>query len=155
MFRVAKLRQDAVVPVRAEPGSAGMDLTTVEDVVVPPRGQAVAPTGLAFELPTDVYARIAPRSGLAVKCRIHVMAGVVDSSYRGEVRIVLANLGDEEVRLEKGARVAQMILERILVADPVEVEPAELGETERGSGGFGSTGGGGGSPKPPSHQSCE
>lgn len=141
MFRVAKLHPDAVVPKRADPGSAGLDLVTVEDVIVPPRGQAVAPTGLVFELPTDVYARIAPRSGLALKCRIHVMAGVVDSSYRGEVRVVLANLGDEEVRLEKGARIAQAVLERILVVDPVEVEPNELGETERGAGGFGSTGG--------------
>ena len=144
MFRVAKLRPDAAVPRRAEPGSAGLDLVTVEDVVVPPRGQAVAPTGLAFELPADVYARIAPRSGLALKSRIHVMAGVVDSSYRGEVRVLLANLGDEEVRLAKGARVAQAVLERILLAEPVEVAPEELAGTERGAGGFGSTGVAGG-----------
>lgn len=139
-LRVAKLHCDAVIPVRAEPGSAGMDLVSIEDVIIPAGGRTVVRTGLAFEFPRDVYARIAPRSGLAVKWGIHVLAGVVDSSYRGEVKVGLANLGDTEVVLEKGSRVAQVIMERIVVADAVEVEYNELGVSDRGVGGFGSSG---------------
>lgn len=141
-FRVAKLHPDASLPTRADAGSAGLDICSVEEVVVPARGQATVRTGLAFEVPHSppMYARIAPRSGLALKNRIHVMAGVVDSSYRGEVAVILANLGDEDVRLEKGARIAQVVMERIEIIEPVEVPYADLGRTYRGQRGFGSTG---------------
>lgn len=140
MFRVAKLHPDAQVPVRADQGSAGLDLCTVEDVVIEGGEQAAVPTGLAIDIPSDVYGRIAPRSGLALKSRIHVMAGVVDSGYRGEIRVILANLGQKPVAFKKGDRIAQLILEKISILEPCEVPFEELSKTERGEGGFGSTG---------------
>lgn len=140
MFKVAKLHPDALIPHRADTGSAGYDLTTVETLTIPPGEQALVPTGLAIEIPYDSYARIAPRSGLAVKHKLHVMAGVIDSSYRGEVRVVLANMSHSPVTFHKGDRIAQLILEKIYLIEPREVLPGELGQTDRGEGGFGSTG---------------
>jgi len=140
MFKVAKLHPDAQVPKRADKGSAGLDICTVQDVSVSPGDIAIAPTGLAIEIDQDVYARIAPRSGLAVKNQIHVMAGVVDSSYRGEIKVVLSNLGKKKVEFKKGDRIAQIILEKISICEPCEVELDDLNESERGVGGFGSSG---------------
>lgn len=140
MFKIAKLHPDAKIPNRADKGSAGLDICTVQDVNVPPGDIAIAPTGIAIEINREVYARIAPRSGLAVKNKIHVMAGVVDSSYRGEIKVVLSNLGKEPVTFKKGDRVAQIILEKISMVEPREVDLQELNESERGVGGFGSTG---------------
>lgn len=93
---------------------------------------------LAIAIPEGTYARIAPRSGLAVKNFIDVGAGVVDYDYRGNVGVVLFNHGDEDFSIRRGDRVAQLILEKISMAEIIEVE--ELADTERGTGGFGSTG---------------
>lgn len=140
MFKIAKLHPDAQIPKRADKGSAGLDICTVQDVTVQPGDIAIAPTGLAIEINREVYARIAPRSGLAVKNKIHVMAGVVDSSYRGEIKVVLSNLGKEPVTFSKGDRVAQIILEKISMVEPREVDLEDLKVSERGTAGFGSTG---------------
>ena len=103
-------------------------------------GRCIVGTGISLEIPEHVYARIAPRSGLAVKHGIDVLAGVVDSDYRGEVRVVLINHGDEPFVVRPGDRIAQILFELIASPPPVLQVTYALGATERGAGGFGSTG---------------
>ena len=124
------------MPVRGSEGAAGFDLASAYDLVIPAGGKGIVKTDLALAIPERTYARIAPRSGLAVKKFINVGAGVVDYDYRGNVGVVLFNHGGEDFEVKRGDRVAQLILERICMAPCVEVE--ELSETDRGAGGFGS-----------------
>jgi dUTP pyrophosphatase len=116
----------------------GFDLASAYDTIVPARNKAIVKTDLAIAIPYGTYARIAPRSGLAVKNFIDTGAGVVDYDYRGNVGVVLFNHADSDFLVKRGDRVAQLILEKISMADCMEVE--ELAATERGEGGFGSTG---------------
>ena len=120
--------------------SAGMDLyaNINEEILLKPMQRALIKTGLFIALPDNYEAQIRPRSGLAYKKFIDVLAGVVDYDYRGNVGVILANFGDEDFEVKKGDRIAQMILERITTPECVEVEDLEA--TERGAGGFGSTG---------------
>jgi len=138
VLQVKKLSDNAIIPTRGSPYSAGYDLSSAEHTVIKAGGKGIVKTDLSVACPEGTYARIAPRSGLAVKKFIDVGAGVVDADYRGPVGVVLFNFGDEDFVVEKGDRVAQLILEKISMADAVEVE--ELADTERGAGGFGSTG---------------
>ena len=138
VMQVKKLVDFATMPVRGSKFAAGFDLASAYDTVVPARGKAIVKTGLAIAIPENTYARIAPRSGLAVKKFIDTGAGVVDYDYRGEVGVVLFNHAEEDFEVKKGDRIAQLILERISMAEAVEA--TELFDTERGAGGFGSTG---------------
>lgn len=125
--------------VRANPTDAGMDLLASEDKVIPPLSRAVVSTGISMEIPEGYYGKIAPRSGLALKYGIDVLAGVVDSPYRGEIRVILFNTDKEETfNIRQGDKIAQIIIEKHYNFDFVEVD--ELSHTERGAGGFGSTG---------------
>ena len=135
---VKKLSENATLPVRGSAGAAGYDLASAEDTVIPARGKGIVKTDLSIAAPPGTYARIAPRSGLAVKKFIDTGAGVVDEDYRGAVGVVLFNHSDEDFEVKKGDRVAQMILERIMTPEVVEVE--SLDDTTRGAGGYGSTG---------------
>lgn len=135
---IKRLSDNATIPTRGSPLSAGYDLYAAEPTVVKARGKGIVKTGLAIKCPEMTYGRIAPRSGLAWKKHIDVGAGVIDADYRGEVGVVLFNHGDQDLEVAKGDRVAQLILEKILMAPIKEVH--ELDETERGAGGFGSTG---------------
>jgi dUTP pyrophosphatase len=137
-FQVKKLTELATLPIRGSEHAAGFDLASAYDVVIPAHGKGLVKTDLAIAIPEFTYARIAPRSGLAVKKFIDTGAGVVDYDYRGNVGVVLFNHGDEDFEVKKGDRVAQLILERISMAGCEEVD--ELSATERGIGGFGSTG---------------
>ena len=137
-MQVKKLTEDAILPVRGSPYSAGFDLASNVDTVIKAGGKGIVKTGLSICPPHMTYGRIAPRSGLAVKHFIDVGAGVVDEDYRGEVGVVLFNFGDKDFQVKKGDRVAQLVLERISLADVVEV--TELSDTVRGTGGYGSTG---------------
>ena len=137
-LRVVLLDPRAVVPARGSPGAAGYDLSSLDGGVVPARGRLCVPTGLGIAVPQGTYGRIAPRSGLAAKHSIHVGAGVVDEDYRGEVKVLLFNLSDVDFEIKAGDRVAQLVLERVATPD-VEVV-VSLEDTERGEGGFGSTG---------------
>nr|3SO2_A Chain A, Chlorella dUTPase [Chlorella variabilis] len=137
-LRVHLLNEHAVLPKRGSAGAAGFDLASCEDTEVPARGRAVVKTGLQIAIPPGTYARVAPRSGLAVKHFIDTGAGVVDEDYRGEVGVVLFNHGETPFQVRRGDRVAQLILERIATPEVVEVE--SLDETTRGTGGYGSTG---------------
>jgi dUTP pyrophosphatase len=116
----------------------GYDLASAVDTVVPAKGKAIVKTDLAIAIPENTYARIAPRSGLAVKHFIDVGAGVVDYDYRGNVGVVLFNHSDVDFTVRQSDRIAQLILEKISMVPVEEVE--ELPSTERGEGGFGSTG---------------
>lgn len=125
--------------VRANPTDAGMDLLASEDRTIPPLSRVIVGTGIFMEIPDGYYGRIAPRSGLAHKYGIDVLAGVVDSSYRGEIRVILYNTDkDESFQVRSGDKIAQMIIEKHYNFQFVEVD--ELSDTTRGSGGFGSTG---------------
>jgi dUTP pyrophosphatase len=136
---VKKLSYDAILPTRGSDGSVGYDLYSSVDAVVPCQsGNVLVGTGIALSLPNDVYGRVAPRSGLAVKHCIDVGAGVIDPDYTGEVKVVLFNHGDKDFEVKKGDRIAQLILERC--ETPMVKEIGLLEETLRGSGGFGSTG---------------
>ena len=134
--------EDLPLPRYMSAGASGMDLyAAVEgDIVIQPGQVGLVPTGLHIALPPGYEAQVRPRSGLALKQRISVLnaPGTVDSDYRAEVRVILANLGDEPFTVQRGMRIAQMIISRVERAEIIEVE--ELDETQRQFGGFGSTG---------------
>jgi dUTP pyrophosphatase len=138
VLRVQKLSAHAVPPARATAGAAGYDLCAAYDGTVPARGRALLKTDVAVAVPAGTYGRVAPRSGLALKQGIDVGAGVIDEDYRGNVGVILFNHSDADFAVKAGDRIAQLVLERIAVA---EVEVCEaLDDTARGAGGFGSTG---------------
>lgn len=137
-LQVQKLSENAILPTRGSPFSAGFDLSAAAPTVIKAGGKGVVSTDLSIACPEGTYARIAPRSGLAVKKFIDVGAGVVDADYRGAVGVVLFNFGEEDFVVEKGDRIAQLILEKVSMVEAVEVET--LSDTQRGEGGFGSTG---------------
>ena len=139
-LRVRLLRPGAAAPKRASDGAAGYDvhLCADEPLRIAPGGWTVAPTGIAIAIPPGTYARVAPRSGLAVRHALGVGAGVVDEDYRGEVGVVLINHGDQPIALDPGSRIAQIVLERIATPSVYVVD--DLDATARGDGGFGSTG---------------
>lgn len=134
--------RDLPLPQYATTGSAGMDLSAAveRDLVIEPGQRAMVPTGIAIELPEGFEAQVRPRSGLAVKNGITVLntPGTVDSDYRGEINVVLINLGDTPFVVTRGMRIAQMIIARHERA--VLVESETLSETVRGASGHGSTG---------------
>jgi len=138
-LKVKRINADAKLPTRGSEGAAGYDLQSVESCVILPSKRAVVATGISIELPIGVYGRIAPRSGLAVKNGIQVGAGVVDADYRGEVKVVLFNHDDtKQYVIKPGDRIAQLVLERC--ETPSVEEIFDISDTQRGEGGFGSTG---------------
>jgi len=134
--------QDLPLPSYATAQSAGMDLLAAIDdpISLAPGKRAMVPSGLAMALPAGFEAQVRPRSGLAAKHGITVLntPGTIDADYRGEVKVILINLGDEEFVINRGERIAQVIIAPVTQAQWVEKE--ELTETARGDGGFGSTG---------------
>ncbi|GMM44086.1 bifunctional dITP/dUTP diphosphatase [Pichia kluyveri] len=142
-FPVRLLTADATAPTRGSPLSAGYDVYASENTTVPANGRVLVSTGLAVVCPENTYARVAPRSGLAVKAGISTGAGVVDADYRGEVKVLLFNHSNVDFTVNKGDRIAQLILERIVTPDVVVLDDKQwenVCNTERGAGGFGSTG---------------
>lgn len=135
---VKKLRPDAKLPTRGSEGAAGYDLYAVESGLIPPNKSAMVGTGLAMTVPEDCYGRIAPRSGLAVKHSIGILAGVADRDYTAEYKVVMFNHGESSYEYSRGDRIAQLVIEKI--STPPVVEVVELFESVRGKGGFGSTG---------------
>ena len=138
ILKVQKLANNAALPKRSTVGAVGYDLCASQDCIIPAKGKGLVKTGLSLTFPTGLYARIAPRSGLALKKFIDVGAGVVDADYRGEVGVVLFNHGDHDFEVKMGDRIAQLILEKISTPEVEEVSGLE--GTVRGSSGFGSTG---------------
>ena len=130
------------LPQYATPQSAGVDLRadTREDIVLPPLGRAMVPTGLYLEIPAGYEAQVRPRSGLAAKKGVTVLnsPGTIDADYRGEVRVILVNLSSDPFTIVPGERIAQMVFARHEQVEWEEVDTLE--DSERGAGGFGSTG---------------
>ncbi|MEL7446101.1 MAG: dUTP diphosphatase [Pseudomonadota bacterium] len=129
------------LPRYATEGAAGMDVLSAEDVAIAPRARHAVATGLAMAIPPGYEIQVRPRSGLALKHGITVpnTPGTIDSDYRGELKVIMINHGDEPFRIARGDRVAQLVLAPVTQAAWAEVD--ELDETDRGAGGFGSTGG--------------
>lgn len=139
MIEVKRIGEHALpLPSHASYGAAGADLMASVPERIMPGQLAVIPTGFAWAIPDGYVGMIRPRSGLAAKHGIDVLAGVVDSDYRGEVKVVLINHGDRPVVFHKGDRIAQMVIQPVIMSEIEEV--SELDDTERGAGGFGSTG---------------
>jgi dUTP pyrophosphatase len=140
-LRVTRLTGDARLPARAHPGDAGLDLHAAESARLGPGERASVGTGIALEVPEGHAGLVLPRSGLAARHGLALVnaPGLIDSGYRGEVRILLLNTDrSESFEIEPGDRIAQLVIAPIAVAEPVEV--AELAESARGGGGFGSSG---------------
>ena len=134
---IKKNNEEATIPPQATEGDAGYDLYSLEEVTLAPMTRTVVKTGISIAIPMGFYGRVAPRSGLAVKKGLDVLAGVVDAGYRGDVGVVLINLSSENVTLEKQSKVAQLIIEKCHDVDWMETN--DLSESERGDGGYGSS----------------
>ena len=143
ILKIKKLNENAVIPEMATSGSAGMDLRAciTEDIIINHGQRALISTGLAIALESNAYvAYIYARSGLAVKSGITLAncVGVIDSDYRGELKVGLVNISDKPFTVSNGERIAQLVIAPVIVPEILEVD--ELDETERAAGGFGSTG---------------
>jgi|SRR5262252_9630672 len=139
--RIKRLRPDAQIPSYAHgpDEDAGLDLRAIESTLLPPGVPRLVPTGLSIEVPPSYEAQIRPRSGLALRHAITLpnAPATIDPGYRGEIKIILLNLGPQDYTIEKGDRIAQLVIARY---EPVEWVEGELSETVRGDGGFGSSG---------------
>lgn len=135
-----RVHPDAVLPAYAHPSDAGMDICSIDTLVIPVGKRALVKTGLVINLPPLYEAQVRPRSGLALKRGVTVLntPGTIDSGYRGEIGVILINLGDEPFEVKTGDRIAQLVIAP--VTQPAIIEATEIDETDRGAGGFGSTG---------------
>jgi len=138
-IKIKKFNSQARLPEYAHPGDAGMDLFSVEDFVLKPRERRICQTGIGMAIPEGFVGLIWDKSGVASKGGIKIMGGVIDSGYQGEVGVILQNLSQEEYNIKSGDKIAQMLIQKVESPEIEEVEGFEE-ETERGEGGFGSTG---------------
>lgn len=144
-LRIVRLRPDAILPRYASDGAAGLDLSAAidEPLTVAPLGRVRVPTGLVIGLPAGHEGQVRPRSGLAARLGLTVLnaPGTIDEDYRGELQVLLVNLGSEPATIAPGERIAQLVVAPVTrVRVEVRQDVTELGATERGAGGFGSTG---------------
>lgn len=135
---IQKINPDAKLPSLAYQGDAGIDLYSVEEVIIPSMENKAISTGIKIAIPDGYAGFVWDKSGLALNSKIKTMAGVIDSGYRGEVKVVLFNLSKNEYKVEKGAKIAQLVIMPIINYELEEVE--QLEETHRGEKGFGSSG---------------
>lgn len=138
-LKVRKVSKHAILPKKSTPGSAGFDLYSIETKSLYPGHSHLYDTGLEMAIPEGYYGRIAPRSGLAFRHGIDVLGGVIDSDYRGVIKVILVNHGASLAKINQGDRIAQLILEKY-ASDAIIEEVTGLSTTTRGEGGFGSTG---------------
>jgi dUTP pyrophosphatase len=136
-IRIKKIHQNAKVPAYAHAGDAGLDLFSCVDMVIEPGETMPVPTGIRMAIPAGYVGLVWDKSGLSIK-GVHRLAGVVDAGYRGEVRVVMVNLGRDPFIVKAGMKIAQMLIQP--VEAPTIVEADDLDDTSRGEGGFGSTG---------------
>lgn len=139
-LKVERIHKNAILPNSAHAGDAGLDLYSVEEIIITPGESALIKTGIKIELPKQTEAQVRPRSGLALKFGITVLntPGTIDEGYRGEVGVILINHSKNSFTVEKGMKIAQMVVKPIWKVEVIEVK--ELSSTERAEGGFGSTG---------------
>jgi len=140
ILKVKKLTDSAIAPNHSHPGDAGLDLYSAESVVLQPRAIGLIKTGIAIELPKGTEAQVRPRSGLALKNGLTVLnsPGTIDEGYRGEVGVILINHSEQPFVVNSGMKIAQLVIKPVFSVEVLEV--AELSNTARGAGGFGSTG---------------
>ena len=136
-LKVRKVQPQARLPVYQHPGDAGLDLFSVAEVVLAPGELAAVPTGIQLAIPDGCVGLIWDKSGISLH-GVHRLAGVVDAGYRGEVKVVMINLGREPFAVKPGMKIAQLLIQPVVAAEVVETD--DLDETSRGQGGFGSTG---------------
>ena len=137
-IKIKKLHPSAILPSYAHEGDAGMDLYAIEDTIIPVGKRVLIPIGFAMEFPAEYVGLVWDKSGLSNNHGIKTLGGVLDSSYRGEIKIGLVNLGTGVHKINKGDKIAQMLIQKVERAEIKEV--TELSDTTRGQGGFGSTG---------------
>lgn len=139
-LKIKKISKDAIIPSYAHAGDAGLDLFSIEQKLLYPGGSALIKTGIKIELPEGTEAQIRPRSGLALKNCITVLnsPGTIDEGYRGEIGVILINHGNHTFLVEKGMKIAQMVIQKVEKVEVLEVQ--DLSDTSRSEGGFGSTG---------------
>jgi len=146
MFKFSKKNPEAIIPTKVHPNDAGFDISSIEDIIIASKEQYCVPTGIAMTFPNDCYCRIAPRSGLAFKYGIDVLAGVIDYEYLDEIKVILINHGKNDFIIKKGDRIAQLIFEKIYTPQNIEEVTYEdlinesLNKNSRGIKGFGSSG---------------
>jgi dUTP pyrophosphatase len=138
MIAIKKLHPDAKLPEYAHPDDAGMDFYASESITLQPNERTAVPTGIALAIPSGFVGLLWDKSGMAVKHGLKTMAGVIDAGYRGEIKIILHNLSNQPYTFERGTKVAQMLIQPVHQKRLIEVE--DLDSTNRGTGGFGSTG---------------
>lgn len=140
ILRFKRIHPDAILPAYAHPSDAGMDVRSIEDLVIAPGKRALVHTGLVMQLPPRYEAQVRPRSGLALKQGVTVLnaPGTIDSGYRGEIGVVLINLGETAFKVVKGDKIAQIVIAPVTQAQIEECDVVDA--TDRGEGGFGSTG---------------
>ena len=137
-IKIQKINPEIKIPSYAHTGDAGMDLYAAENVNIKPGERKVVATGMKMEIPSGYVGLIWDKSGLASKNGLKIMGGVIDATYRGEAGVVIVNLSDQEYRVEKNNKIAQMLIQKVASAEIEEVENLE--NTSRGDGGFGSSG---------------
>lgn len=137
-LKIKKLNNEAVIPNYAHQNDAGFDLYSTETIEIASMSRVQVPTGIAIEIPDDYVGLVWDKSGLSHKNGLKTLGGVIDAGYRGEVKVGIINLGNEKYILEKGHKIAQMIIQKIEFCEIEIVE--ELSDSLRGEGGFGSTG---------------
>ncbi len=137
-IKIKRLHKDAKLPTYAHPGDVGMDLYSLEDYELKPGERKIFPVGFALEFDNNFAAIIKDKSSLPKNAGLHTMGGVFDSGYRGEYNVNLINLGDEPYKIEKGDKIAQLVIYPVAIAELEEVK--ELNDSSRGTGCFGSTG---------------
>ena len=136
-LQIKRLDKSIEIPRYAHEGDAGFDIRASRDVLIKGGEKVIIPTALSMAVPEGYVGLIWDRSGLSAKNSLHCLAGVLDSHYRGEIKVVMVNLGKDEFQIEKGMRIAQMLIQPVVQVNLKEVD--DLGETERGDG-FGSSG---------------
>lgn len=140
ILKVKLIHKDAVLPFRANPGDAGLDLFAAEEKLIKPGEAELISTGIIIELPVGTEAQVRPRSGLALKHSVTVLnsPGTIDEGYRGEIKVILINHGKEEFQVEKQMRIAQLVIAPVTKVHITQVD--EVSDTKRGAEGFGSSG---------------
>lgn len=139
-IQIVKSNPDAVIPTYAHDGDAGMDVYAPSEVTIPAGETVIVPTGLKVAIPIGYEIQVRSRSGMAAKTKLRIANGVgtIDSNYRGEIGVIFDNIGSEDYTINKGDRIAQLVLNEVPIANFIEVD--ELDDTNRGEGGFGSSG---------------
>ena len=138
-IKIQKISNDAIIPRYAHDTDTGMDIYSTEEIVILPNHRCLVPTGIKVEIPKGYEIQIRPKSGLAIKHGITILntPGTIDSGYRGEIKVIVINHSSKHYKIEKGQKIAQIILNKI---EKIKFTETKLGKTKRGEGGFGSTG---------------